>query len=722
MDPKGEHSMDRANSVTPLTEAEQKLVAHLEEHCRRDQVLGELKTYLQVAAEVELATIPIYLYTYYSIVRDGTIGENMSAAQLYANKAGGLIMSVAVEEMLHMSLAGNVLHALGVEPVLYGRAPASYPATLPFHRPTGPKGPDGGSAELIPVAKLGFEQLWHFLQIEYPKTLDATPQDKDWETIGQIYSYIRCLISTCHVHDSDFRNGAAASAIQPYNYSPNNVDTVYPERGFDPWKPAPPAKAAWAEGDKTPGASDVARFADADDSYCGPDALMTVSSKYDALCAIETICDQGEGYANSDGYDDVSKDEKSHYYKFLELQAQLVQYRHNMEVLPYEPRPPEPIEPVLSEADLEAAGVVINFPDNPTSASYPAELRAIADFCSGCFQYMLIMVETIYKVPPQSQRLFFNQGLHRSMIWVLDKYVRTIRGIPVGVGQFMAPTFENIDLGAREDSFGALTSLGEKAIAAANKILAEQPGGPLEGAMKSIVNYVGVAINATSSDGHPMHLPDVGPYWSEAGKPVPAPYPYAEVPAFVRPAKAGPPGMPLHACMGLNGCAGSDRFGAEGANGVPNACAGQGYCATGADHSCYVQNDCRNQGGCGLYGTGEQMESPGHNDCRSLGNCATPINAERFSTNGSNRRKSVWVRARKVFEEQVWPKLQPELVEKKKAGKLPADQPLPEKLGPVPGPFEGTGPTYLWISEDNIARNNMTACGGSGMSGAGGCS
>ena len=40
------------------------------------------------------------------------IGE----AQLYANKAGGVMMSVAVEEMLHMSLSSNILWAMGVAP------------------------------------------------------------------------------------------------------------------------------------------------------------------------------------------------------------------------------------------------------------------------------------------------------------------------------------------------------------------------------------------------------------------------------------------------------------------------------------------------------------------------------------------------------------------------------------------------------------------------------
>jgi hypothetical protein len=206
----------------------------------------------------------------------------------------------------------------------------------------------------------------------------------------------------------------------------------------------------------------------------------------------------------------------------------------------------------------------------------------------------------------------------------------------------------------------------------------------------------------------------------QPGQPVPNPYPYADEPAWPVNVGKQPEGLPLHACMGLNSCKGSDRYGLDGAAG-PNECAGQGYCSTTRDHTCHVQNDCRNQGGCGLYGTGEEMDRPAENDCRSLGSCATPINAERFSSNGPNRRKSVWLRAREVFAEQ-WPGLREELLGKRQSGEVGPGQPLPETLGNPPAAFAATGPTYLWITDDNQARNNMTACGSSGMSGAGGCS
>lgn len=145
----------------------------------------------------------------------------------------------------------------------------------------------------------------------------------------------------------------------------------------------------------------------------------------------------------------------------------------------------------------------------------------------------------------------------------------------------------------------------------------------------------------------------------------------------------------LHACMGLNACKGHDRYGT-------NSCAGTGQCATASEHSCHTLNNCRNQGGCGLYGTGEEQNNPGNNDCSWQGSCAVPINAERFSTDGPNQGKGVWKRARKVFEDKM-----------KRAKRQYGDSP------------SAVGPTTAWLKE--TYNPNYTACGASGLSGGGSC-
>jgi len=510
--------MPNHDPITKLTPAELKFIDHLNATSSRESVLAALKADLQTAIEIELATIPIYLCTYYSLVRNTTTGEGLGPHELFVNKAGGVIMSVAVEEMLHMSLSSNILFAMGVAPQLYGKAPAVYPTGLPYHNPVGPKGPDGATAVKIPLASFSFEQLWHFLQIEYPEQWNAMPEDRNWATIGQFYSYIRCLIHTKFITDADFKHGLVPNAIQPGNYSPNNVDTVYPNAKFDPWTPAPPVPApSWAS---YPGASQAAVYADKADSHAGKGAeLITISSRREAAIAIDTICDQGEGDPIPDvgpgPDDDPSKDELSHYMKFLTLQAQLAEYVGTTEQLPKQPPPPPPQTPTMKVADLLKDKLIVDFPDNPLAAGYPPALQPIANFCSGCFQYMLIMTETIFRVPHKDQKLFFNEGLHRSMIWVLDKYIRTMRDIPVGKGKFMAPVFENVDLGPQEHSFKALTGLGAAAISAAQIVQSTlHPSDDLYSVMGNIIYYVCVATPQPQSTYSGRTLPDVHKYWA----------------------------------------------------------------------------------------------------------------------------------------------------------------------------------------------------------------
>src|ERR1700761_3377991 len=130
---------------------------------------------IQQAIEIEIATIPVYLYTYYSINRspnqDAISGELVQrmvkagkpvaeaskiALEVWAelvvfrNKAGALIMSVAIEEMLHMALSSNLKQALAGLPELVGKSPSTWPAYLPGHVPPFPINRDKFSlAQLI---------------------------------------------------------------------------------------------------------------------------------------------------------------------------------------------------------------------------------------------------------------------------------------------------------------------------------------------------------------------------------------------------------------------------------------------------------------------------------------------------------------------------------------------------------------------------------------------
>jgi hypothetical protein len=107
----------------------------------------ELKDYLQVAIQLEHATIPPYLTAAYS-------------AKLPTNKASiDIIRAVAKEEMLHLTLAANLLNAIGGEPDLVS---SDFVPSYPTYLPTGQDDFDVGTE------KFSDRALKTFLCIERP--------------------------------------------------------------------------------------------------------------------------------------------------------------------------------------------------------------------------------------------------------------------------------------------------------------------------------------------------------------------------------------------------------------------------------------------------------------------------------------------------------------------------------------------------------------------------
>jgi rubrerythrin len=132
---------------------------------------------LQQAIELEHATVPLYLYALYSL----DVKKNAAIASI--------LESVVIEEMLHMTLACNVINALGGTPVI------DKPSFIPTY--PGPL-PGGVESDLIVnLAPFSMDQLKTFLQIEQPEdpihmrtsaTL-ASAVDGDI-TIGEFYTAI----------------------------------------------------------------------------------------------------------------------------------------------------------------------------------------------------------------------------------------------------------------------------------------------------------------------------------------------------------------------------------------------------------------------------------------------------------------------------------------------------------------------------------------------------
>ncbi len=135
--------------------------------------IDSVRTSLQKAIRLEHSTIPLYLYALYSLDAE----KNAAIAEI--------LQSVVIEEMLHMTLAANVLNAIGGSPVIDdpGFIP-TYPGALP----------GGVESQLtVHLAPFSTDQLQTFLTIEQPEhplnfpTAAAAPKPI---TIGQFYTLI----------------------------------------------------------------------------------------------------------------------------------------------------------------------------------------------------------------------------------------------------------------------------------------------------------------------------------------------------------------------------------------------------------------------------------------------------------------------------------------------------------------------------------------------------
>lgn len=133
----------------------------------------DLRAELQAAIQVELTTVPPYLYAMYSI-------------EDRANTATKLIRSVAAEEMLHATLMANVLLGVGGEPRFYDpEIMPRYPGPLPHHSPE-------LILELAPCTPDVVEEV--FLTIERPGAPGAPDQLDAWESQGQLYHAVEHAI------------------------------------------------------------------------------------------------------------------------------------------------------------------------------------------------------------------------------------------------------------------------------------------------------------------------------------------------------------------------------------------------------------------------------------------------------------------------------------------------------------------------------------------------
>ncbi|WP_100842063.1 ferritin-like domain-containing protein [Flavobacterium sp. 5] len=394
-----------------------------------------IKEVMQQAIALELATIPTYLSTYYSINRaqdqdklyakihkqlsqsgertdeeiDALTQELKLDVLVYSNKSAALIMSVVIEEMLHLALACNVKQAVcQMPPDLMGIGKIlSFPTQLDGHIPE----------FQINAAKLSLNQLTTFLQIESPEPFVDPYAEKqllntiDYQTIGRLYEMIiECV-------KEDFPG--------PYNYKPQLLPPDNPERPR-PFYSQNSMNTVHYDRDHNP------QFANGDDSG----GLVGVYDAHSAVDALERIVEQGEGRSKEkqhtliwgadkipipmdviDGkvefwegdYDDTGK-EVAHFAKFLEAYSLGGHYQEKFSK--------------IRGLDDFFSYFVYDTDANPKTADYQASSNVALALCSelgnAVFAYILLMIETCYYKDESTQYDLFMYGIHKSMIWLLS--------------------------------------------------------------------------------------------------------------------------------------------------------------------------------------------------------------------------------------------------------------------------------------------------------------
>lgn len=292
--------------------------------------IENLRQHLQIAIELEHSTIPPYLCALYSIAQ----GKNPEAVRL--------IHSVIMDEMLHMTLAANVLNAIGGAPSL--NTPdfiPSYPMSLPHSK----------RDFTVHLARFCPDTVKTFLNIERPAKRDAPSQSNNYETIGQFYQAIEDGLKHLCKGDRYFIN--------------DDAKQVTPELFYGG----------------------------------GDGGIVVVKNLESALKALSVIVSQGEGVDRTifDGGDLLFDDDRdlAHYFRFNEI---YLGQRYTCEDNPDS----YPSGQELA-VDWDAS---YPMRCDPKTDDYPAgsELRQKSDQFNGHYTSLLQMLHQAYNGEPQSLR------------------------------------------------------------------------------------------------------------------------------------------------------------------------------------------------------------------------------------------------------------------------------------------------------------------------------
>lgn len=313
------------------------------------KTLDELSRHLQAAAYVELSTVPMYLYAAYSIK---TRGYSQWAT---GHSAQRTLIAVAIEEMLHLALARNVLVAIGRggDLTLYSeKSIPTYPGDM-LHR--------------VPPLSLGLQRISTkhvetFLGVEKPEPwAPQAAADDDvayYRTLGEFYKYIENGIK--------FLSSGQAEPKDRIDWSEarNNLWKLQYKRAF------------WNQNG-------------------GAQKPQYVVDEASALAVLDVIVEQGEGAPHDKPHpdpiyppSDSGKFEDSHYTKFQKIHDGV----DGIGVIK-----PYGDQQVFTIDSDEVRWPVI---DNPHTADVnESPVRGLMELSNAAYCYVLALLDKIYETP-----------------------------------------------------------------------------------------------------------------------------------------------------------------------------------------------------------------------------------------------------------------------------------------------------------------------------------
>ena len=326
----------------------------------RIETVEDLHVYLYAAMQLEHATIPPYLMALYSIKP----GSNSDATHV--------LRVVVVEEMLHLTLAANLMNAVG------GKVDLTKPDFVPLYPAQLPDGEDDFEVGLEPFSE---KTIRTFLQIERPEKpagkrlktrpscattqLGMTSPDTGFYSIGEFYKEIEHGILALDEQMGDkLFAGPRSHQVGPEYY------------------------------------------------YSGGGQIHEVHDLESAKTAIRLIIEQGEGVGGAI-YEHGKGHELAHYYRF----QQLIEKKY------YQPgdKPDHPSGPPVTvdwdavyrfkpnvrladltgDRDLHAAAVDFN-------DAYAAFLRLLTEAFNGKPEMLTDAVPQMFKLRHKIERLMHN--------------------------------------------------------------------------------------------------------------------------------------------------------------------------------------------------------------------------------------------------------------------------------------------------------------------------